>query len=178
MPPIVTINLGTLISTSVLINMGPLRSQADIERNASNQSSSLLAKFFPGVNDLLTQTGNQPAQVMVSQAGQTARLAGSGPPPPPPPPLLLPPPPPPPAQPQPQPQVTPRPSPPPPPPPPVVRLSCPHRRLSCPHRRLSCPHRRRRRRLTGTGTGTETETAELEPLRREPPDNTMGISRS
>ena len=91
MPPIVTINLGALISTSVLINMGPLRSQPTLERNASNQQTSLLARFFPGVNDLLTQTGNQAAQMMTTQAGQTARLAGGGPPPPPPPapPLLL-----------------------------------------------------------------------------------------
>ena len=93
MPPIVTINLGALISTSVLINMGPLRSQATLERNASNQKSSLLARFFPGVNDLLTQTGTQPTQVMTTQAGQTARLAGSGPPAPPPPHQPQPPPP-------------------------------------------------------------------------------------
>ncbi|MGB7792802.1 MAG: FecR domain-containing protein, partial [Terrimicrobiaceae bacterium] len=62
MSPVVTINLGALISTSVLINMGPLRSQTTLERNASNQKSSLLARFFPGVNDLLTQTGTQPTQ--------------------------------------------------------------------------------------------------------------------
>ena len=90
MPPIVTINLGALISTSVLINMGPLRSQPTLERNASNQQTSLLARFFPGVNDLLTQTGNQAAQMMTTQAGQTARLAGGGPPPPPPPPAACP----------------------------------------------------------------------------------------
>ena len=94
MPPIVTINLGALISTSVLINMGPLRSQATLEQNASNQQSSLLAGFFPGVNDLLTQTGSQPAQAMMTQAGQATRhrAASSSPPPAPPPAARAPPP--------------------------------------------------------------------------------------
>ena len=38
---------------------GTASEPADLERNASNQQASLLARFFPGVNDLLTQTGNQ-----------------------------------------------------------------------------------------------------------------------
>ena len=58
MPPVTTINLGLLISTSTLIRMGPLPSQAILERNASNQQASLLARILPGVNELLSKVGN------------------------------------------------------------------------------------------------------------------------
>ena len=48
MPPIVTINLGTLISTSVLINMGPLRSQADTRAECQQSSEFSSCEIFPG----------------------------------------------------------------------------------------------------------------------------------
>ena len=64
MPPVVTINLQALLSTSVLVNMGPLRSRPILER-LSKQQRSFLAGLF--ANDPLT------IQAQTTQAAQTAR---------------------------------------------------------------------------------------------------------
>ena len=122
MPPVTTINLGVLISTSTLIRMGPLPSQAILERSASNQQASLLARVFPGVNELLSKVGSQAAQAMTAQTAQISRNAGNNPPSPPQPPPQPPPqaqqPPPQPPQPPPRPpQPPPQPPQPPPQPP-------------------------------------------------------------
>ena len=42
MPPIVTINLEALLSTSVLVNMGPLPSRSIMQQNVASQEKSLL----------------------------------------------------------------------------------------------------------------------------------------
>ena len=77
MPPSVTINLTTLLATSILGEaggLGPFPNQAALEKNARNQQDvALLGRFLPGLNNLLTQPGSLPAQVMTTQAGQTAR---------------------------------------------------------------------------------------------------------
>ncbi|MGC2578812.1 MAG: FecR family protein, partial [Terrimicrobiaceae bacterium] len=66
MPPSVTINLTTLLATSMLGEaggLGPFPNQAAIEKNARNQQdASLLGGFLPGLNNLLTQPGSLPAQ--------------------------------------------------------------------------------------------------------------------
>ena len=77
MPPSVTINLTTLLATSMLGEAGGLGAfpnQAALEKNARNQQdASLLGGFLPGLNNLLTQPGSLPAQTMTTQAGQTTR---------------------------------------------------------------------------------------------------------
>ena len=80
MPPVTTINLKVLLSTSMLGEAGgfrPLPSQATLELIASKQG-----KGFVAANDPLLGNAN-----LTTQAAQTARSAGVGNPPPPPPPL-------------------------------------------------------------------------------------------
>ena len=76
-PAATTINLTTLLATSMLGEaggLGPFPNQAAIEKNARNQQdASLLGGFLPGLNNLLTQPGSMPAQAMTTQAGQAAR---------------------------------------------------------------------------------------------------------
>ena len=70
-PAATTINLTTLLATSMLGEaggLGPFPNQAAIEKNARNQQG-----FLPGLNNLLTQPGSLPAQTMTTQAGQAAR---------------------------------------------------------------------------------------------------------
>jgi hypothetical protein len=73
MPPSVTINLTTLLATSMLGEaggLGPFPNQAAIEKNARNQQDAAL---LAGLNSLLTQPGSLPAQAMATQAGQATR---------------------------------------------------------------------------------------------------------
>ena len=76
-PAATTINLTTLLATSMLGEaggLGPFPYQAAIEKNARNQQdAALLGRFLPGLNNLLTQPGSLPAQTMTTQAGQAAR---------------------------------------------------------------------------------------------------------
>ena len=76
-PAATTINLTTLLATSMLGEaggLGPFSNQAAIEKNARNQQdASLLGGFLPGLNNLLTQPGSLAAQAMTTQAGQAAR---------------------------------------------------------------------------------------------------------
>ena len=76
-PAATTINLTTLLATSMLGEaggLGPFPNQAAIEKNARNQQdAALLGRFLPGLNNLLTQPGSLPAQTMTTQAGQAAR---------------------------------------------------------------------------------------------------------
>ena len=76
-PAATTINLTTLLATSMLGEaggLGPFPNQAAIEKNARNQQdAALLGRFLPGLNNLLTQPGSLPAQAMTTQAGQAAR---------------------------------------------------------------------------------------------------------
>ena len=76
MPAATTINLATLIATSMLGEaggLGPFPNQAAIEKNASNQqATSLAGRFFPG---LLTQPGSQPVQAITMATAQAARNA-------------------------------------------------------------------------------------------------------
>ena len=76
-PAATTINLTTLLATSMLGEaggLGPFPNQAAIEKNARNQQdTSLLGGFLPGLNNLLTQPGSLPAQAMTTQAGQATR---------------------------------------------------------------------------------------------------------
>jgi ferric-dicitrate binding protein FerR (iron transport regulator) len=76
-PAATTVNLTTLLATSMLGEaggLGPFPNQAAIEKNARNQQdASLLGRFSPGLNNLLTQPGSLPAQTMTTQAGQAAR---------------------------------------------------------------------------------------------------------
>ena len=76
-PAATTINLTTLLATSMLGEaggLGPISNQAAIEKNARNQQdASLLGGFLPGLNNLLTQPGSLGAQAMTTQAGQAAR---------------------------------------------------------------------------------------------------------
>ena len=93
MPPATTINLTTLLATSMLGpagGLGPFPNQSTLDKNAHNQqtslqSTSVVGKFFPSLNDLLTQPGSQPAQTITTEAAQTARNASRLPPPLPPP---------------------------------------------------------------------------------------------
>ena len=76
-PAATTINLTTLLATSMLGEaggLGPFPNQAAIEKNARNQQdAALLGRFLSGLNNLLTQPGSLPAQTMTTQAGQAAR---------------------------------------------------------------------------------------------------------
>ena len=72
-PAATTINLTTLLATSMLGGaggLGPFPNQAAIEKNARNQQDAAL---LAGLNSLLTQPGSLPAQTMTTQAGQAAR---------------------------------------------------------------------------------------------------------
>ena len=62
-PAATTINLTTLLATSMLGEaggLGPFPNQAAIEKNAGNQQDASLL----GLNNLLTQPGSLPAQAM------------------------------------------------------------------------------------------------------------------
>ena len=76
-PAATTINLTTLLATSMLGEvggLGPFPNQAAIEKNARNQQdAALLGRFLPSLNNLLTQPGSLPTQTMTTQAGQAVR---------------------------------------------------------------------------------------------------------
>ena len=75
-PAATTINLTTLLATSMLGEaggLGPFPNQAAIEKNARNQQDAALLGRLSGLNNLLTQPGSLPAQTMTTQAGQAAR---------------------------------------------------------------------------------------------------------